>query len=1079
MDDSADNRGKDRRAMRDLVALAALPAVWEGADERRIAETLGDSLLTTLELDFVYLRFRPGTEYDGLQVGRTARGAMPDSDVEKIERTMVPLVYSVHHGKSQSMPNPLGGPGASVHIIALPLGWASGEGLLVAGSHRAGFSSEADLLLLRVGANQAAMAIQHHRAQRASRLAHERLVLGVRGSRIGVWEIDFPERDFRNGQVDFTNVFELLGYETPPVGRDYQSRMTLVHPADQARFERALGDYLSETTSALEIEHRALHRDGSHRWMLTRGEAVRDAQGRPIRLIGSSIDITNQKRAEEALRTSEERFRSYFQLGLVGMAITSPTKGVLEVNDEFCRILGYSREELLKKTWAEMTHPDDLAADVASFERVVAGEIDSYTLDKRWIRKDGSIVDSIISVRCFRAPDRSVDYFVALLQDVTHGKRAEAAVRESEARFRGTFDNAAIGIAHIDAEGRYVRVNERYCQIVDRSRSQLLQMTFKDVTHPDDLPRNLELYNRLMRGEIPSFSMEKRYRRADGRSVWTLLTVSLQPATARPAYSISIVEDISAAKRLEEDLRRAKDAAEAANRAKDEFLANVSHEIRTPMNAILGMSEVCLDTALTQAQRRDLNTIKGSAEALLGIVNDLLDLSKMGAGKLELASINFELRSLLDEISGALALRADKKGLKLSLRVDDDVPNGLIGDSGRLRQVLVNLLGNAIKFTETGEVSIRVHLSDSASQELSSDSVNLRFEVSDTGIGIPTDRIQRIFVAFEQADTVTARRYGGTGLGLSISSGLVEMMGGRITVDSEVGRGSTFRFTVPFGRRPWGPQSQDQPQAVPARHAAHAALASQSRRLRVLVAEDDEFSHEVAPRLLQNKGHTVTLVRDGRQALAALETGEFDLLLLDCHMPVMDGFEVVAELRQREQATGGHLPVIALTALSMKGDRERCLAAGMDDYLAKPIRVVEFYETINRVTKRHLPIRAAEPDLIDARTLLAACGGNPHLLEKMVQSFQDHVPDHLAQLTDAWRQRNAERLRSAGHKLRGLVSTFSSKVASTVQSLERTGLEQQWPSDDKRIKRVSDGVLALIEALPQVTIEELERSVEA
>ncbi len=397
--------------------------------------------------------------------------------------------------------------------------------------------------------------------------------------------------------------------------------------------------------------------------------------------------------------------------------------------------------------------------------------------------------------------------------DAEERKRSEAALRESEERFRGTFENAGVGIGHFDFEGRWLRVNQRQCDILGYTREEIVQRSIQDLTYPDDLA-SIERFHQLTRGEVPGYSLEKRYVRKDGTPVWTHITTSLQrDAAGTPAYVIAIVQDISERKRLESELRQAKEAAEAANRAKDEFLANVSHEIRTPMNAILGMTELVLDTPLAEDQRQCLKTAKSAADNLLGIINDLLDFAKIEAGKLELDPAGFSLRAAVGDTLRALALRAHKKGLELIGNVQHDVPDALVGDAGRLRQVLLNLVGNAIKFTEQGEVVVRVETAEDltlgggiAAPEAEAPSpmglVALRFTVTDSGIGIARDKQERIFRAFEQEDTSITRRYGGTGLGLSISARLVALMGGMITVESESGRGSTFAFTAQFGSQP-------------------------------------------------------------------------------------------------------------------------------------------------------------------------------------------------------------------------------------------------------------------------------------
>jgi PAS domain S-box-containing protein len=404
-----------------------------------------------------------------------------------------------------------------------------------------------------------------------------------------------------------------------------------------------------------------------------------------------------------------------------------------------------------------------------------------------------------------------------------------------------------------------------------------------------------------------------------------------------------------ARKRGEEMLHLAKEEAEAASRAKIEFLANVSHEVRTPLNGILGMTDLALDTPLTPQQREYLELVKTSGVSLLRVINDILDFSKIEAGKLELEAIDFSLGSTLADTLKGLALRAHQKGLELAYHIPSSVPDALVGDPDRLRQILVNLVGNAIKFTEQGEIGVWVE-----EEKRTETHVCLHFAVTDTGIGIPADKLDLIFEPFRQADGSTTRKYGGTGLGLAITCRLIDMMGGRIWVESEVGKGSTFHFTTHFALPPYEAPDWDQALVRIAEASSPDPKCSAEpppppSQLHILLAEDNAINQLLAVRMLEKLGHKVVVANNGREALAAVERGHFDLILMDVQMPEMGGFEATAHLRERERQSGGHLPIIALTAHAMKGDRERCLAAGMDGYLAKPIQNSELIEMITRL----------------------------------------------------------------------------------------------------------------------------------
>jgi PAS domain S-box-containing protein len=964
-----------------------------------------------------------------------------------------------------------------------------------------------------------------HRAQRRvvadERLRAEEIEERFRQLAENIHEI-FWIRDARGDRLVYISpgYEELSGRTRQSLYEQPASGVEIIHPDDRDR----MVEYMEQHKRGVftDGEFRVVRPDGTVRWVRSRAFPIKEPDGSLSRVAGLAEDITERKRTEEALRESEHRWRSLTE-ALPQLVWTATPDGACDYfSTQWTQHTGVPESDLLGWRWLEVLHPDDREPTRHHWKDSVAGR-GPYDVEYRVRRSDGVYRWFKTRGVPIRGGGGDIVKWFGTCTDFTDFRQAEEALRESERRFRGTFENAAVGIAHTDPSGRFLRVNQKFCDIVGYTREELLERTFRDITHPDDLVPSFERFLPLIRGESPSFELEKRYLRKDGSSVWVDLSVALQrDAAGRPAYAIAVLQDVSERKRAEEELRRAKEAAESANRAKDEFLANVSHELRTPMGAILGMTELVLDTPLTECTRQSLQTVKSAADNLLGIINDLLDFSKIEAGRMELDPAPFSPRAAVSNTLQALTARAHKKGLELVGDIRPDVPDILVGDAGRLRQVLVNLVGNAIKFTEKGQVIVRVaEVSGGvvsgrvvSGEETPNDSpltTHLSFSVTDTGIGIPADQREKIFRAFEQGDSSTTRKYGGTGLGLTIAARLVALMGGTITVDSAPGRGSIFAFTAEFAPQPHASEQGEMLDATsrimsPASEEVggrQSAVPKSSGPLRVLVAEDNEFNAQFLEQLLARRGHHVRLAANGREALALAGDGPFDLLLLDIHMPELDGFQVARAIRQQERAAGGHLPIIALTARSRWEDRERCIAAGMDDFLSKPVRAVDLWETIDRAAATHPPedrgqrtevgdeqprAEEAAPSLtsvlcplssgaglLDPAVLLAACGGDATLLATMGDSFRRRLPDHLAAVRDALRDEDAPRLREAAHKLSSMIAAFSTAAGGVSSDIEDHAARGELAETRPLVERLQAMAHELMELTPAITLDSLRR----
>ena len=757
--------------------------------------------------------------------------------------------------------------------------------------------------------------------------------------------------------------------------------------------------------------------------------------------------------------------------------------------------------------------------------------------------------------------------------EFAQSRKAAEALERSEERFQLIADATNDVIWDHNLLTNSTWRNKNYSKLVGRPEGMPLDDSecWTDRLHPEDVARITGSFWKVVKdGESSNWSCEYQLRRDDGSYVDVLdRGYVICDATGQPVRVVGAMMDITERKRAEAELLSAKEAAEAASRAKSEFLANMSHEIRTPMNGIIGMTELALDTELSTEQREYMEAVSQSGTALLAVINDILDFSKIEARKLDLDLVEFDLRKVVEEALRTVAMAAHKKGLELACDIDSDSPAALVGDPGRLRQVILNLVNNAIKFTEAGEVVIQVRCIEKKGKQ-----ARLEFAVRDTGIGIPSEKHALIFEAFSQVDSSTTRKYGGTGLGLAISVTLIEMMGGQMQLESAPGKGSRFYFTATFelgsetsaisepaielkdrrvlivddnatNRRilvemltRWQMQPQGAANGVAAmsmlqeaRAAARpfhlvltdgnmpgmdgfdlairiqndpglaqtsilmltsdrqqgdgqrcrelgiaaylvkpvrqaelrdaivrtlmpkpawnnipgAAEASETNRsLRILLAEDNVINQKLASRTLENRGHSVTIAHNGREVLAALAAQRFDVVLMDVQMPEIDGFEATAELRKREFASGGHTPIVAMTAHAMKGDRERCINAGMDEYICKPVKPAELFAAIEKVAFSDSRNGGWEERGVHWADVLERTGGDRGFLADLISLFLDQKVQLLCEIESAVDDGNDNKLEHAAHALRGAIGNFSNqeayKAALRLERLARVGM---------------------------------------
>ncbi len=636
-------------------------------------------------------------------------------------------------------------------------------------------------------------------------------------------------------------------------------------------------------------------------------------------------DTTEREQSEKALRESEQRFRLLFELSPVGMALVSLDYRLLHANKAYCDLVGYSEAELLTKTLADITHPDDLQRNLELQRKLGTGELDNFYFEKRFIQKSGQVSHGLLIATVAHSPEGVPLYFLGQVLDITERLHTEKRLRW----WAQIFEHAEWGICVISADGRTIELhNPAIARMWGSDGENLVgRSTLSFLADSSESLLEERRQTVMLKG---SLTWEERLLRKDGGEYVALINVSaIREDDDRIRQFIMNVQDITTLKATEFELLQSKEASEAANLAKSEFLANMSHEIRTPLNGISGMLQLLHKTELSEEQLQYVMIALDSCKNLTELLSDILDLSRIEAGKLELQEDLFQFSDALKSVSNIFEKASKDKQLRFSLETEHGIPAKLVGDAIRFKQILFNLIGNAIKFTDEGYVTVKINLL--TGRETQANRIWLQVRVSDSGVGISEDKVHTVFDAFTQAETSFRRKYQGAGLGLSIVKRLVGLMGGEVSISSRLGEGTTAEVILPFT------VSTDLRGKITGDDMEIHALAVSHR---VLVVEDDPTNQLTIKRMLQKAGCVVSCVENGQEALDTLREQDFDCIFMDIRMPVMDGVEATRIIRTSpEFADKAAIPIVALTAYAMQQDQEKFLAAGMDGYLSKPIEI--------------------------------------------------------------------------------------------------------------------------------------------
>lgn len=742
--------------------------------------------------------------------------------------------------------------------------------------------------------------------------------------KIGDWEIDLIKKTFH--WTDATrDIYEVSTYFEPSISKSIaffsigRSRKIISQALKQAI---KYGD-------SFDIEVQIITEKRKTKWIRATGSTT-FLDNKCIRLAGTFQEIQEHNSHKKPYSSNYERFRKIFDNAAHGMFLARLASGTfIEVNEAFARITGYSISELLQINIRDLIFAGDLQYSDEQFSKLLSGDLSVITLQKRYNTKIGNQVWIELVATLVRDEQGKPQNIIGQVQDITAKKTWERKLLLSEEKHRGFFENSQGIMCTHDLEGNFQTINPAGAECLGYSTDEFLHLSLFDIT-----PQNTHDRTRIYLEKIISKGSYKglvKVEHKNGTFKTWLYSGVLSELLDGNKYVIGNAVDVTERIKMERELINAKVLAQRNAHAKDVFLANMSHEIRTPMNAITGFANLLRETKLSSEQEEFVANINTAAENLLSIINDILDLSKIESGHLVIEEVPFNLRELVKNVKAVLAFKALEKNLDFEFQIDQTIPETLMGDPTRLNQILLNICNNAIKFTEKGSVQIVAEILNESSFDYA-----ILFKIIDTGVGIPEDKLKMIFDRFAQANADTTRKYGGTGLGLSISKLLIELQKGKIWVESQLEKGSIFYFNLTFKKQ--------QKQVLIAKPIeTHLLPINPSKKVKILLVEDNPLNQKLAMRVLQNFGFFPELAENGQIAFDKVSENNYDVILMDLQMPVMDGYQATAQIRQKLKKD---VPIIALTAHSLIGEKEKCMAAGMNDYITKPFAPKNLFNKI-------------------------------------------------------------------------------------------------------------------------------------